>query len=460
MLRRERVAASDHLIVTLREWAMTTSSNEVTDDDLYEFLYCPQGYYLTYLIENGSQPANGVAPELLENLGRFYREYVKLLGERPMGQFVSEDILRKPDTETTLTAYIESLKQPDSVRKHDPKRLKLSSLDWSMLRTPDGLLALENFVRHIRQHGMPARICSKKKCICGCLADELSRIAVEHRHISILNGIGVQPMAALEDAGILSCEELLQTPTEDIKARLKEWGLPGTSVEVEKLKICARSYVENRTIVFGSIPPVGSSYIVLDTEVVQTDAYNLLIYLIGVCVVTGDKRKYHFLWADSENEEKQTLERLASLLKKHAQMPVVTWDGTRADFPRLQKVARWLTVESPLSAIAHHRDLYIEFDNAVRFPSRRFRLEDVAMRLGFTGERVERYVKRHGSLPKGEGDAFKLHDEYVRCGNLMAISDDLKKQVIEYNRDDLDMLIWISEKLPELKADKLKGKKK
>jgi len=177
-------------------------------------------------------------------------------------------------------------------------------------------------------------------------------------------------MAALEASGIVSCEQLLQTSTEDVESMLREHGLPPSGVVM--LKICAMSYVENRTIVVGSIPPIGSSYIVLDTEVVQTDAYNLLVYLIGVCVVTGDKRKYHFLWAASEQEEKAALERLASLLKKHAQMPVVTWDGTRADFPRLQKVARWLTVGSPLSAVAHHRDLYIEFDNAVRFPSRRF----------------------------------------------------------------------------------------
>ena len=32
---------------------MTTSSDSVAENDLFEFLYCRQGYYLTYLIENG-----------------------------------------------------------------------------------------------------------------------------------------------------------------------------------------------------------------------------------------------------------------------------------------------------------------------------------------------------------------------------------------------------------------------
>ena len=72
---------------------MTKSSDLVSSNDLFEFSYCPQGYYLTYLINNGMQPANGVAPQLLETLGRFYREHVKCLGEPPQGVFVPEEIL-------------------------------------------------------------------------------------------------------------------------------------------------------------------------------------------------------------------------------------------------------------------------------------------------------------------------------------------------------------------------------
>jgi len=172
-----------------------------------------------------------------------------------------------------------------------------------------------------------------------------------------------------------------------------------------------------------------------------------------MCVVTGDERKYHSLWAASEQKEKEALERFAGLLSTLSNLPIVTWDGTKHDLPKLHKEARRLKVEWPKGAFAQHRDLFKEFDDAVRFPSRRFRLEDVAMWLGFAGDRVARYVKRHGSMPKGEDDAWKVCDEFVRCGHLMAISDDQKKRLIECNRDDLDMLIWISEKLPGLTVD-------
>jgi len=245
--------------------------------------------------------------------------------------------------------------------------------------------------------------------------------------------------------GILSCEQLLQTPTDVIQAKLP-------ASDVDKLKLCARSYVEQCTIVFGRIPPIGSSYIVLDIEIVPING-SFFIYLIGMCVVTGDERNYHSLWAASEQEEKDALERFAGFLEKHKQLPIITWDGTKHDLPKLQNEARRLKVEWPKSAFAQHRDLFKEFDNAVRFPSRRFRLEDVAMWLSFTGERVARYVKRHGSMPKGEDDAWKVCDEYVRCGHLIAISEDQKKRLIECNRDDLDMLIWVSEKLPGLTVD-------
>ncbi len=295
MLWRERAAASDHLIVTLREWAMTTSSDEVTDDDLYEFLYCPQGYYLTYLIENGNQPANGVAPELLENLGRFYREHVKIVGNRPEGVFVvCEEVLSKPDVDTYLQVYIDWLKTSDGVTKEpNPKRLKLSMWERAKLQTADDFEKLAEHIRHVRRHGSSARLCSKKRCICGCLAGELQRVALQRRHISVVHGINDKTMAALEDMGIFSWEQLLQTPTQEIVATLTERTLPTTNIE--KVKHSARSYVEGRAVVFGTIPPIGSSYVVLDIEYLQDDPACPL-FLIGVCVVTGDKPpEYHYL---------------------------------------------------------------------------------------------------------------------------------------------------------------------
>ena len=439
--------------MTMTEWAMTTSSDLVTENDLYEFLYCPQGYYLTYLIENGLPPANGLAPELLETLGRYYREYVRFFGERPMGVFVSEDILRKPDKETYLKLYVDSLKPSDSVNKpYSPRTLKLTGWEKAMLMNADGLATVQNQVRRVRQNGLPARICGTKKCICGCLADELGRIALEHKHISIVNGVGAKAQVALEDMGIVSCEHILQTPTESIVAALKERALPASHLALEKIKLGARSYVENRVIVAGGIPPVGSSYIVLDCEFMPVRTTNVL-YLIGVAVVIGDERDYHFFWANSENEEKTTIKRLTDLLSNFKKLPVVTWDGEKHDLLKLQREAERLKVKSPTNAIAHIRDLFKECDDAVRFPSRRFRLEDLAMWLGFPGERIARYVKRHRNNPKGEDHAWKAHDEYVRCKTLMALSDDHKRELIQCNRDDLDMLIWVSEKLPRLKAE-------
>ncbi len=137
-------------------------------------------------------------------------------------------------------------------------------------------------------------------------------------------------------------------------------------------------------------------------------------------------------WAESGEEEKTIVKGLATLLETHHELPIITWGWD--DIRRLAKTAWRLKVKLPEAVFRRYRDLYKEFDEAVRIPAKKMSLEAVATWLGF---------KRRSTLPKG--DIWRVLDRDYCNRN--------KKQMIEYNRDDLDMLILVCDRVVGLKAE-------
>ena len=65
------------------------------------------------------------------------------------------------------------------------------------------------------------------------------------------------------------------------------------------------------------------------------------IWLIGTCFVEpGDKRSYKFFWANNRRDQGRNLRRLAALIDAHPDVPVVTWSGTSAELPLLDRVTQ------------------------------------------------------------------------------------------------------------------------
>jgi len=168
-----------------------------------------------------------------------------------------------------------------------------------------------------------------------------------------------------------------------------------------------------------------------------------IIWLIGVCVVRpGQEAEYEFMWADTQAEQKANLKRLANLLGANPSFPIVTWNGRGADMPRLRRACNELELGPLFDNLKdRHRDLYHDFTKAVRLPKKKLSLSHVASWLG---------ISRQSKIPKGR-QVTSSYLEYFKCresGN--PIAESMKQDLVQYNRDDLDMLIGVVGKIPTL----------
>jgi predicted RecB family nuclease len=165
-----------------------------------------------------------------------------------------------------------------------------------------------------------------------------------------------------------------------------------------------------------------------------------IIWLVGVCVVGPHRRDYHALWADNSDEEKRNLRLLADLVAANPSLPVVTWSGNSADIPQLRRATERLRLGVTLDAVQlRHLDLYQNVVKAVRFPFPELSLDSVASH--FAIPRVSRI--------RDSFEAQFMYNEY-RASSDNQKRADLKMKLLENNRDDLEALVGIAERLQEL----------
>jgi hypothetical protein len=93
----------------------------------------------------------------------------------------------------------------------------------------------------------------------------------------------------------------------------------------------ARSYVNAEAVLFGTPAELPASVIALDLE------YSGHTWLTGVCVVDGDRRDFHQLWADTPTAERRNLLQLARLVDENPSLPLVTLGRQRCRPPRAEK---------------------------------------------------------------------------------------------------------------------------
>ena len=186
----------------------------------------------------------------------------------------------------------------------------------------------------------------------------------------------------------------------------------------------------------GDEPCVGDSFIALDLEYESTSSR---IWLIGVCVVRGGDRSHSLLLCESEDQERDGLHRLAKIVAKNPSLPVVTWSGNFADIPHLKNAAKRLRLQVLGVTFERHRDLRVYAERNVRLPIPGLDLKSVASRFG---------IARSSSIRDG------LQPQGVFLSYLAAEADaekqELRKALLDYNRDDLHELVALAERLRAL----------
>jgi predicted RecB family nuclease len=306
-------------------------------------------------------------------------------------------------------------------------------------------------IRQVLRDGVPPRVCSCAVCdykgiLRPPILDEIRNQAHNNKHISILKGVGPARINQLEEMGIFSIDQLQEMEASKKPSKKR----PKKSAQQAHIE----SYQNNTPIVFGDVPLVPDSFIVLDLE------YDATIWIVGFCVVrAGRQPEYHLLWADSTRsarQEKANLKELAGVAEAEPSLPIITWNGTSADIPALKKAAERLKLGDLFSGVySRHRDLFREFDKAVRLPRKKMGVDDVASWFGF--QRRSGISKASQAIRRPWYCHTSVQDTYLEYRLSMADNDapmadaqTLKANLLEYNRDDLDALTFIIGKIPDL----------
>lgn len=161
-----------------------------------------------------------------------------------------------------------------------------------------------------------------------------------------------------------------------------------------------------------------------------------MLWLAGVSVVTDGGMTHQFL-ADKESiaSERLAVAFLADVLGPHRDLPVVTWSGESADCPVLRKAAARCGMADPMEG-RWHVDLYRFAERALRLPTPRLKLKDLADYF---------QIPRRDDIESGT-QAVMTFKRLVATSNGQQRRR-LEKQLLDYNKDDIDVLVGVTDEL-------------
>jgi predicted RecB family nuclease len=290
-------------------------------------------------------------------------------------------------------------------------------------------------VREARRIGVKPRICGCTVCS-GVMGDEIRRATVANKDLTLIWGVGPVSARSLEEIGIRTYDDLLATDSSTISKALRDRRRYASQAQVDSWKHHAASYRTSRPVVFGDPPALDGTFLALDLE------YGSHIWLVGICLVGAGGREYSALWADTPTQERSNLMRLAEIEAGNRLLPVVTWNGKRADMPQLRNAVHRLKLGQTLEMVeSRHLDLFQHAKETVRLPIPEFALGQIARYFG-----IPKVSRIRDGL-----EAQILYEEYRT-----SLDEDrrveLKMNLLEYNRDDLEALVGVAERLVALRS--------
>ncbi len=149
------------------------------------------------------------------------------------------------------------------------------------------------------------------------------------------------------------------------------------------------------------------------------------------------------MWTDTPAQEKRSLRVLAELIDANPLVPVVTWGGRGADVRALRKGAARHRLGPAMDAlVAQHVDLYQYAAETVGLPIPCLGLSEVA-----------RYFGTHKLSQIPDGLIAQLFYESYLGTETGPAKVALKQQLLDYNRDDIDALVAVTQVLRDLIPD-------
>lgn len=270
--------------------------------------------------------------------------------------------------------------------------------------------------------------------ICDCPYCRAHQAEIEAKtprsDLSRIWGIGPAYRRHLQSIGILNLEQLKVCDPAAVSTSMKvrKWGVSTRTVESW---IChAESYDRGGPIIFGPAA-IPESYIALDLEYLPNH-----VWLIGGCVVEGNDRSDFAWWSDSTAEEAANLDRLRELVEANLGKPLMTWAGLSADIPQLRLALGRCGGDDGF--LGDHVDLYQVACKSIRLPLAGMGLKAVARYFQLT----------RASEVVGGLEAQMMYQEYRGARRRRRRA--LKRELLAYNKDDIDTLVESAEMLRSL----------
>jgi predicted RecB family nuclease len=292
-------------------------------------------------------------------------------------------------------------------------------------------------IRDARARGVTPRICGCTVCS-GVMRDEIDRATLERKDLTRIWDIGPVRARHLEEIGIKSHDNLLAVDSTSLVQKLRDHKCCVSIAQVDRWKHHAASYATSAPVLFGGPLKLDGCFLALDLEYEPGE----IIWLVGACLVRPNEREYVALWAETAAEEKNNLARLAKIAAANPVLPIITWNGNGADMPQLRIAVERLRLGQAFDVIeSRHLDLFQHTKKALRFPIPQLGLAQVASY--FAIPKVSRIC---------DGlQALFLYQEYRSSGDQNR-RDTIKNDLVEYNRDDLEALVEVTDRISALQC--------
>jgi predicted RecB family nuclease len=290
-------------------------------------------------------------------------------------------------------------------------------------------------VRRLIEGVRAARRDGVRPLLCECDVCRERPELPEQACLLVIHGISTVRANALAQLGVTSFATLACADAGEVNRRFEQ-PRPGLA-NIRRWKAHAEAMTTGTVVRVGSDTfTYPSRFIVLDLE---WDPY-AEVWLFGLLIVTDGKEELIQFWADRKEQRRRAIRNIERILCEHPLHPVMTWNGTIADLPRLNDAARSIGNEmlKPL-LLSRHFDVYRFVDQNLRFPSSKLGLKEVGQHF-----KVGRKSKVAGGM-----EALALYYQYRSCDGPKK-REQIRDRLLKYNADDLTSLAKVMKHLVKL----------
>lgn len=317
--------------------------------------------------------------------------------------------------------------------------------------TKNHLFEVEDLLDDIRDLiDRGARPCLTQECKLCKIEKECREEVIKSGGLTAIYNISYTRERQLNDIGIKNISDLMQIDEVDINTKFMSQfrNTPGIN-ELFRMKCHASSIANRKPVLFGNedllnnliSPPL----LILDLEYDPEG----IIWLVGLCIKENDRVRYMHYFAEnaSREEERKLLDSLVNIKNKYPNHLLVTYSGTSADLPQLEKSCKRHKIYPRIynMIIENHIDLYQVLINNLRFPIASMGLSDMEEYLN---------IERKSNITSGL-EALMLYDRYLRTKK-ENVKKELRNELCTYNKDDVASTLSIIKNIPQFLTESIR----